>query len=206
MVTTDGAVQIAAVSGSQRAGSYNSGLIRALQSIAQKRGSIEITQVEGLADLPFASVENAYVEAPESVKRVHAQISAADGVIVATPEYCYSLPALLKNFFDWQTLPVPAENPLRHKPLGIVGASIGVIGTNRAQMELRRIALYSDLEVMGRPEIYVNEAGEKFSKDGDLTDEATLTLLERWLDDYEEFVRSTLARQLPSLDREYLTT
>ena len=81
-----------------------------------------------------------------------------------------------------------------------------MIGTNRAQLELRRIALYSDLEVMGRPEIYVNEAGEKFSKGGDLTDEATLTLLERWLDDYEEIVRSTLARQLPSLDREYLTT
>ena len=206
MVNADGRLQIAAVSGSQRAGSYNSGLIRAIQDIARERGTIDITPVEGLADLPFATVEYFFGEVSDSVKRVHDQIAAADGVIIATPEYCYSLPALLKNFFDWQTLPVPALNPLRHKPLGIVGASIGIVGTNRAQMDLRKIALYSDLEVMGRPEVYVNEAGAKFTKEGDLIDEPTRVLLGRWLDDYEEFARSTLARNLPSLNREYLTT
>lgn len=206
MVNSDGQLEIAAVCGSQRPGSYNAGLVRALQRIAEKRGTIVITLVEGLADLPFASVDDAYSDVPESVQRVHEQVAAADGIIVATPEYCYSVPALLKNFFDWQTLPIPGMGPLRHKPLGIVGASIGMIGTNRAQMDLRKIALYSDLEVMGRPEVYVNLAGEKFTKEGELTDDETKTLLERWLDDYEEFARSTLARNLPSLNREHLTT
>ncbi|MEV4775898.1 NAD(P)H-dependent oxidoreductase [Microbacterium sp. LTA6] len=206
MVNSDGQIQIAAVCGSQRAGSYNAGLIRALQEIAQKRGTMVITPVDGLSDLPFASVEYYFGEVPDSVKHVHGQIGAADGVIIATPEFCYSLPAVLKNFFDWQTLPVPALNPLRHKPLGIIGASIGTIGTNRAQMDLRKIALYSDLEVMGRPEIYVNHAGEKFTQEGDLTDEGVRTLLERWLDDYEEFARSTIARDLASKNREYLVT
>ncbi|WP_349428783.1 NAD(P)H-dependent oxidoreductase [Microbacterium sp. LWS13-1.2] len=199
-------LRIAAVSGSQRAGSVNTGLLRALVSLAERRGKIDITIVDGLADLPFASVDAAYGDVPDAVRHVHDQITKADGIIIATPEYCYSVPALLKNFFDWQTLPVPPKNTLRHKPLGIVGASISMMGTNRAQMDLRKIALYSDLEVMGRPEVYVDDAAEKFTKDGELTDQATFELLERWLDDFEEFARSTLRRGLPDLSREYLTT
>ncbi|MGM0931778.1 MAG: NADPH-dependent FMN reductase [Actinomycetota bacterium] len=206
MVTTDGQIEVLAVSGSQRRGSYNAGLLRTLQGIAEQRGTIVITPLEGLESLPFASFDYIGRPLPESVQRVQEQTAAADGIIVATPEYCYSLPAMLKNYFDWQTLPIPPRSPLRHKPMGIVGASIGMMGSNRAQMDLRKIALYSDVEVMGRPEIYVEHAKGKFSEEGDLLDKETHKLLERWLDDYEEFVRSTLARDLPSLNREHLTT
>lgn len=95
---------------------------------------------------------------------------------------------------------------MRHKPVGILGASIGMMGSNRAQMEFRKIALYSDVEIMGRPEVYVEHAKSKFTAQGDLIHEETRSLLDRWLHDFEEFVHSTLARNLPALEREHLTT
>lgn len=197
-------VKVAAVCGSLRQGSYNHGLLRALSDIADERGTISLTMVEGLGDMPFINVDLLRDGLPATVQQVQDQVAKADAVIVATPEFSYSLPPVLKNFFDWQALPDPPSTPLRHKPFGIVGASIGHMGTYRAQCDVRKIALFADAEVMGRPEVYVSYCEDKFNEDGELADVKTRQLLERFLDDFEEFTRSTLARDLAAYNRAYL--
>jgi chromate reductase, NAD(P)H dehydrogenase (quinone) len=199
-------LEIAAVCGSLRNGSLNAGLIRALQEIAERRGTITIKPVDGIGDLPLIKIDHLTAGVPAAVKHVQEQIEQADGVIIATPEYCYTVPAALKNFFEWQTLPDPTRNPLRHKPLAVMGASPGALGAYRAQEDVRKIALHSDSQLLGRPEIYVGDAEQKFDANGRLTDEATHASLERFLDDYEEFARATLDRDLTSLNRAYLRT
>lgn len=155
-------IKIAAVSGSIRHGSYNTGLVRALQQIAEKRDSVSITIVEGIADLPYVNGALLANGIPEPVQRAHAAISGADAVIFATPEYSYTMPGVLKNFIDWQALPVPQANPLGYKPVGILGASIGKFGTYRAQAELRKALQFTDSQVLTKPEVYVSYSGDKF--------------------------------------------
>ncbi len=140
---------------------------------------------------------------PAPVRRVADLVRAADAVIFASPEYCYSVPGPLKNLTDWLALP-PHVNSLRFKPTGVIGASPGPGGAARGQMALRASLMFHDAIVMGKPEIAVSFSGVKFDAEGNLKDEATVELLRRYLSDFIEFSVSTRARGLESLDREFL--
>ena len=129
----NGKISILGFSGSLRKGSYNKALLRAAAELAPGEANIEIFDLEGIP--PY----NQDIEAsmPEKVGEFKAKIKAADALIIATPEYNFSIPGVLKNALDCASRP-PAENPFKGKPVAIMGASNGMIGTARAQYHLRQ--------------------------------------------------------------------
>ena len=108
--------------------------------------------------------------APDAVARFRQKLAAADALLIVTPEYNYSVPGVLKNAIDWASR--PPNPPLDDKPLAIMGASPGMLGTARCQYHLRQIAVFLNMHVVNRPEVFVSKCAEKI-KDGQLTDEPT---------------------------------
>lgn len=205
ITTSDSAtLNILAVSGSLRRGSFNTGLVNEIVEAAP--ASVAVDVLDGLDQLPL--INNDLVidsTVPPTVARVSERIHRADAVIIACPEYCYGVPAPLKNLLDWTSFP-PPFNCLRFKPVGLVGTSISAHGTLRAQHSLRQILLFHEAAVLAKPEVYVAAAAKKFDEHGRLIDEATKKLLRLFLDSFEEFARSTLARKLDPATREFLFT
>lgn len=124
-------------------------------------------------DLPLFNSDIA--PEPPAVGALKDAIRAADGLVIATPEYNYSVTAALKNAIDWSTRPLPAS-PLRGKPVGIVGAATGMSGTMRAQYHLRQMLVFTDSPALAQPEVLIPRAHERFVE-GVLTDDSTRDLL-----------------------------
>lgn len=198
-----GALDIVGICGSLRKDSFNRSLLAALKDVETFDAPIEI-----LADWAEVPVFNQDLMAhdddlPPPVRAISDRIRRADAVVVATPEYCLSIPGPLKNLLDWMSFP-PPENPLRHKPIAVMGASIGPGGTTRAQTVLRSSLWFFDAVVMGKPEVAVSLCTTKFDASGKLTDEPTKALLRRYYADFVEFAASTKARNLAALGREFI--
>lgn len=180
--TTVTIANVIAISGSLRKASYNMAALRAAQRMQPDGMQINILDY---ADVP---VYNGDVEAaglPESVKRVRATISAADAILIATPEYNYSIPGVLKNVIDWMSRKDPEHPdqplPLFHKPLGIIGASAGQFGTTRAQLHLRQICVYTNMVPLNQPEVLIGHAHDRFNASGEITDASTRDFLATFL-------------------------
>jgi chromate reductase len=161
-------VRILAISGSLRAGSHNTQLLRAAGELAPPGVSVEL--FDGLAEIPPFSVE-LEADPPEPVLRLKQGIEAADAVLFATPEYNSSVPGQLKNALDWASRP-PRESPLRNKDVAVTGASTNAYGAMWAQADLRRILGRIGARVLGA-EVPVPLAHEKFDPGGRLTDPET---------------------------------
>jgi chromate reductase len=142
------------------------------------------TMWEGLETLP---IFNSDLQEPNVVLALKAAIAAADGLVIAVPEYNYSIPGGLKNALDWVSRP-PATSPMRGKPVGLVGAATGMSGTIRAQNHMRQMLVYSDTPTLNQPEVLIPRAQERFV-DGKLTDESTRQLLTRFATAMVAFVR-----------------
>jgi chromate reductase len=108
---------------------------------------------------------------PDSVRAFRDRIATADGLLIVTPEYNYSIPGVLKNALDWASR--PPDPPLNGKPAAIMGASTGNFGTVRAQLHLRQVCVYTNMLPINKPEVLVARAQEKFDSRGRLTDDAT---------------------------------
>lgn len=159
-------IQVLAFSGSLRKSSTNSGLLRVALEVVPEGMKIEVF------DLSLIPLYNADVEAaavPDPVIDFKQRIAAADALLIATPEYNYSVSGVLKNAIDWASRP-PKSTPLTGKPIAIMGAG-GAMGTVRAQLHLRQIFGFSGALVMPKPELHVARAWEKFDANGNLTDE-----------------------------------
>jgi len=167
---------ITAISGSVRKGSYNTALIRAARQLAPE--GVIIARAE-IYDIPLYNADLQAEGFPDSVGKLAATIHAADGVLIATPEYNYSIPGVLKNTIDW--LSRLENQPFAGKPIALMGASGGALGTARAQYHLRQVFVFLDGRVMNRPEVFVGTAHSKFDDSGNLTDESTRQFLERYL-------------------------
>ena len=113
---------------------------------------------------------------PLPVRDLKERVREADAVLIATPEYDYAIPGVLTTALDWA---LRSPSPLRHKPVGIVGASPGRVGTARGQMVLRQILLHAPAYVMPEPQMLISNARERFDENGDLTDEQTRERM-RW--------------------------
>jgi chromate reductase len=175
---------ILGISGALRRASTNTGLLRALQEIAGDRARLEIATLHGIP-LYDGDAEAANGK-PEAVKALDARIQAADGVIIACPEYNFSIPGVLKNATDWLSR---GAHPFKWKRLGIVGAGDGrYLGTGRSQYQLRQNLQALQAIVMPRPEIFVNENSAKFDANGNLTDEETRKHLTKWWSAFLEWV------------------
>jgi chromate reductase len=109
------------------------------------------------------------------VEDLRARIKAADGLLIVTPEYNYSIPGVLKNAIDWASR--PPDQPFDDKPIGLMGASGGTLGTARAQYHLRQCFIFLNGLVMTRPEVMIPQAHNKFDAAGKLTDQATRDFL-----------------------------
>jgi len=161
-------IHILGISGSLRKGSLNSALLRAAVNLKPPGMEIEIHE---LADVPLYNADIDGKEKPPAVQLLRSRIAAADGLLIATPEYNYSVPGVLKNAIDWASRG-GAESPLTGKPAALFGIG-GMMGTSRAQLHLRQILLFNGMLVLPKPEVYISSAPEKIDAAGQLTDEPT---------------------------------
>jgi chromate reductase len=160
--------RILAFAGSLRKASYNAAALRALQPLAPAGVTIAI---HDLSDIPLYNEDVEKQGLPTSVVTFRQAIAAADALVIATPEYNYSVPGVLKNAIDWASR--PPEQPFDGKPMAILGASPGFAGTARAQYHLRQMFIYLNAQILNRPEVFLAAAHTKFDAQGNLTDETT---------------------------------
>jgi chromate reductase len=167
--------------GSLRRGSYNRRLLAAAAAELPRSVSLEV--LEGLADIPPYNQDDEDGATPEAVEALRDAITAADAVLIATPEYNASVPGQLKNALDWASRPFP-DNALRDKPAAVVGASTGLFGAVWAQAELRKVLRAIGAHVV-EGELPVGRAHDAFADDGGLDDpnlrSALAALVERLL-------------------------
>lgn len=158
------------IAGSLRRKSTNQGLLRAAS--ARLPAGVEMDLAD-LTDIPFYNAD--ITDKPASVVRVLEQIGRADALVLACPEYNYSLAPALKNILDWASRE-PNNALLAGKPVAILGAG-GGMGTSRAQYHLRQVCVYLDLHPLNKPEVFANAFAGGFNADGDLTDERIAGLI-----------------------------
>jgi len=172
-------LRVLGIAGSLRAASYNRGLLRAAVELAPDGMTIEV--FEGLRAIPFYDADVETKGDPEPVTALKSAIAAADALLVATPEYNYGVPGVLKNAIDWASRP-PGRCVLNGKPAALMGATPGGTGTARAQLALRQSFVFTQTLALLQPELLVARAQDKFDAAGRLTDEATRGYLRKLLE------------------------
>ena len=177
-------MRVLAISGSLRLASLNTALLRALRPLAPDGMVFDIATLHGIplydGDAEAASGK------PAAVMALDALIRAADGLVIATPEYNFSVPGVLKNATDWLSR---GDNPFKGKRVGVMGAAAGPLGTGRAQYHLRQNLQGLEALTMPKPEIFVGQAAQKFDAEGRLTDAAVARHLATWLAAYAAWVK-----------------
>jgi len=154
--------------GSLRKGSYNRSALRAAQQVAPADAKIETFELDGI---PVFNQDNDK-NPPEKVVEFKARIRAADAILICTPEYNASIPGVLKNAIDWASRPY-GDSAWDGKPVAIMGASPGRLGTVRAQYHLRHCFVFLNMHALTRPEVMIANADEQFDEQGNLTNEDT---------------------------------
>jgi chromate reductase, NAD(P)H dehydrogenase (quinone) len=158
------------LAGSLRRKSANKGLLRAAQGNLPEGVRMDLAD---LADVPFYNAD--VTEKPAAVRRVLEQLAQADALVLACPEYNYSLAPALKNILDWASRE-PNNELLAGKPVAIMGAA-GGMGSSRSQYHLRQVCVYLDLQPLNKPEIFSNAHSGAFNADGDLVDAGVTDLV-----------------------------
>jgi chromate reductase len=165
---SDGTLKILGIAGSLRRGSFNAAALRAAQELAPAGMTIDIFDISAI---PLYNEDVKVQGFPPVVTDLRARIKAADGLLLATPEYNYSTSGVLKNVIDWVSR--PPEHPFDGKPIALMGASGGVLGTARAQYHLRHMFIFLNAHILNRPEVFIGGAPSKFDAEGKLTDQPT---------------------------------
>ena len=160
-------MKILGLSGSLRAGSYNTMALKAAQKLAPAGITVETASI---AAIPMYDDDVRAQGEPASVASLKRQLREADAVLIATPEFNFSIPGVLKNTLDWMSR--PPEPPFAGKVVGIMGASPGPVGTARVQYDLRKVMVFMDAFTVNKPEVFINHCAAKFDAQGQLTDEA----------------------------------
>lgn len=171
-MTTSSAVKVLGISGSLRKGSFNTALLRSAVELAPEGMTIETADIR---EIPVYNEDVREKGMPDAVQKLRDAIAAADALLIVTPEYNYSIPGVLKNAIDWASR--PPSQPFAGKPLAIMGASGGMGGTMRAQYHLRQVAVFLDMHLLNKPEIFVRSAQKLVDDQGKLTDEPTRKLI-----------------------------
>jgi chromate reductase len=161
-------VNILGFAGSLRKGSYNKALLRAALELVPKGARLEIFDLDGIP--PFN--QDLEIQPSEKVKEFKAKIRAADAILIATPEANYTVPGVLTNAMNWASRPY-GDNAFDGKPVAMMGATIGMLGTARAQYHLRQSFVFLNMIPVNQPEVMVSFAQEKVDKEGKVTDQKT---------------------------------
>jgi chromate reductase len=154
--------------GSLRRGSYNKSLLNAALELVPEGARLGIFDLDGIP--PFN--QDLEQKPPTKVKEFKKRIKDADAILIATPEYNYSIPGVLKNAIDWASRPY-GDNAFEGKPVAIMSASGAMLGGARAQYHLRQTFVFLDMYPINRPEVIVAFADEKVDKQGRVSDEKT---------------------------------
>lgn len=175
--------KIAVIVGSLRKDSFNRKLATALARLAPSDFTLAVVEI---GDLPLYNQDDDANQAP-AVKRLKSEITAANGLIFITPEYNRSLPGVLKNAIDHASRPY-GQSVWSGKPAGVIGVSVGAIGTALAQQHLRNILAYLDVPTLGQPEAFIQAKDGLFDADGSIG-AASLQFLQSWMDRYVAWVK-----------------
>jgi chromate reductase len=177
-------VKILGFVGSLRKGSYNKALMRAAVELKPEDAIIEVFDLEGIP--PFN--QDLERQPPQIVKEFKAKIREADAILIASPEYNYSVPGVLKNAIDWASRPY-GDNAFEGKPVAIMSASIGSLGGARAQYHLRQSFIFLDMHPLNRPEVMMPFAQDNVDANGNVTNEQTKQLIRKLLEALVQWAR-----------------
>ena len=169
-------VRILGIAGSLRNKSYNRAALRAATQLVPEGATIDVFELDGIPGFNQDEEQNP----PAKIVELKRLVREADAILIVTPEYNYSIPGVLKNAIDWASRPY-GDSAWNGKPAAIMGASVGTIGTARAQYHLRQMMVFLNMFPINQPEVMIGNASERFDAAGNLTDEAT-----------KEFVRQLL--------------
>jgi chromate reductase, NAD(P)H dehydrogenase (quinone) len=169
-------IQVLGISGSLRAKSLNTAAIKAAAKLVPPGMALELFPLHGIPLYDEDLNETGY---PAPVQKLRDAIAQADAVLIATPEYNYSFSGVLKNAIDWASR--PPSQPFGGKPIAILGASPGMLGTARAQYQLRQVFIFMNGKVLNRPEVFIAAADKKFDANGELSDEKTKEAIQKQL-------------------------
>jgi chromate reductase, NAD(P)H dehydrogenase (quinone) len=177
-------IKIVGICGSLRQASYNKAALRIAGEVLPPDMTLETAEI---GDFPLYNADLQAGGFPAPVQRVAAQVKAADGLLFVTPEYNFSISGVLKNAIDWLSRMSP--QPCDDKPVAIMGAAAGALGTGRAQYDLRRICVFLNMHPLNKPEVFIGAAHTKFDAAGKLTDEPTRDFIKQLMAALDVWVR-----------------
>jgi chromate reductase len=175
--------QIAVVVGTLRKDSFNRKLASAIVRLAPSEFSFK--QVE-IGDLPLYNQDDDANQA-DSVKRLKREITSSQGLLFVTAEYNRSIPGVLKNAIDHASRPY-GQSAWAGKPAGVLGASVGAIGTAIAQQHLRNVLAYLNVPTLGQPEAFIHAKDGLFDENGNIGADSK-KFLQNWMDQYVAWVK-----------------
>jgi chromate reductase, NAD(P)H dehydrogenase (quinone) len=176
-------LKILGVCGSLRKASFNMAALRACGEMMPAGMSMKITAI---GDIPLFNQDIFDAGLPDSAKRLRAEVSEADGVLIASPEYNFSLSPALKNAIDWASR--PPNQSFQDKPIAVFSVSGGPMGGARVQYDIRRILGQLWAHVLPRPEVFIGSATSKFDAQGKLTDDASRKFLSDLLVGFKDWI------------------
>ena len=179
-------IQLVGMSGSLRKGSYNTMLLKAAAQLLPADVSMEIISI---ADIPLYNADfdlPAAKKRPEVVEHFRKMLTDADGILISSPEYNYSIPGGLKNAIDWASR--GEDSPLLRKPIAVIGTTTGLWGTTRMQIDFHAVFLFLDMKPVYKPEVLVAQAEKKFDKEGNLLDETAKKLVRQKLEALKDLI------------------
>ncbi|MGE5639564.1 MAG: NADPH-dependent FMN reductase [Clostridia bacterium] len=181
---------ILGIAGSLRAASWNKGTLRAAQSVCPAGAKVEVCDLAGIP----AFNQDEESRPPQKVVDFKARIRAADAILIATPEYNYGMPGVLKNAIDWASRPY-GDNAWSGKPVALMSAAMSGGGGVRAQYQLRQAFVFLNMDAVVQPEVAIPMAHERFDADGNLKDDMAKKLIAQLLENL--VARTRLLRQQP---------
>ena len=177
-------VRILGIAGSLRSESYNRAALRAATELVPEGATLDVFELDGIPGFSQDEEQNP----PAKVVELKKRIREADAILIVTPEYNYSIPGVLKNAIDWASRPY-GDSAWNGKPAAIMGASIGTIGTARAQYHLRQMMVFLNMFPINQPEVMIGNASERFDAAGKLTDAPTKEFIRQLLQNLVEWTR-----------------
>ena len=178
-------LRVVGISGSLRKASFNTMALKAAIELAPADMSFEIGEI---GDLPLYNGDVHQVGYPAAAQRLVDQLAKADAIVFATPEYNYSTTGALKNAIDWVSRAQPTQ-PFNGKAVAIMGASMGALGSARAQYQLRQMLIFINAHPINKPEVMIGTAQSKFDADGKLIDQPTRDLIAQMMTNLGAFAR-----------------
>jgi chromate reductase len=187
-------IRILGIAGSLRKASYNRAALRSAHKLLPQDATLESFELDGIPEYNQDEETNP----PRRVVEFKRKIREADAILIATPEYNYSVPGVLKNALDWASRPY-GDSAWNGKPVAIMGASVGVFGTSRAQYHLRQMFVFLNMYAVNQPEVMIGSAQHRFDEHGNLTDEQSKKLIAMLLRNLVDHTRQLQEARAPSM-------